>query len=90
MKNLYYGLNPLIQLSLKLVFYIKGVQGLKEREGPFRLEAAAWTKAPSLDNVGRVCVTNSSGSNWLERILGKLAEECENVGRQWGTIGYSE
>lgn len=90
MKNLYYGLNPLIQLSLKLVFYIKGVQGLKDREGPFQLEAATWTKGSRLDNVGGVCVTNSSGSNRVARILGKLAEECENVGRQWGTTGYSE
>ena len=49
------------------------------------MEVAAWTKAPRLDNVGCVCVTNSSGSTWLERTLGKLAEERENVSEQWGS-----
>lgn len=49
------------------------------------MEVAAWTKAPRLDNVGCVCVTNSSGSTWLERTLGKLAEEHENVSEQWGS-----
>lgn len=40
--------------------------------------------------MGCVRVTNSSGSNGLQGTLEKLAEECENVGRQWGATGYFE
>ena len=57
----------------------------RESGGPCWLEVAAWTKAPRLGNVGCVCVTNRSGSTWLERTLGKLAEEHENVSQQWGS-----
>lgn len=38
------------------------------------------------DNAGCVCITNRSGSIWLERILEKLAEEPENVRRQWRAV----
>lgn len=35
-----------------------------------------------MHNVGCVSVTMSGGSIWLGRMLEKLAQECENVGRQ--------
>ena len=72
-------------LSWVLTLYQGSQRPKRESGGPRWLEVAARTKAPRLDNVGCVCVTNSSGSTWLERTLGKLAEERENVSEQWGS-----